>query len=99
YLGLRRLDTSRRLPTAGKPRSSKFDNEEGNDHEQNTVGTHLQSRPRFPQIHTGQTPPEHLLDVELSMGVATRPRDDGKSLLNYDRGPYRSMAGVRDAGV
>ena len=48
-----------------------------------TAGAHVQPKPRPPQIHTGQTPPEHLLDVELPVGIPARPCRNGKSLL-YD---------------
>ena len=51
------------------------------------------------QIHAGQTPPEHLLDVELPVGSASRSRRNGKSLLDDDRSPQRALAELRDAGV
>ena len=40
------------------------------------ASTHLQPKPRLPQIHAWQTPPEHLLDVELPVGSrnVTPPR-------------------------
>ena len=44
--------------------------------------------------YTGQATPEHLLDVELPMGIPARPRGNGKSLLHHDRGPQRIVAGT-----
>ena len=49
----------------------------------------LQPEPHSAQIHAGQTAHEHLLDVELSVGVAARPRGDGQSLLDHDGGSPR----------
>ena len=58
------------------------------------VSTHLQPKPHLPQIHARQTPPEHLLDLELSVGSPARSRGDGKPLLDDDRSPHRALAGL-----
>ena len=63
-------------------------NARGNEHEHVASSTHLQPRSRCPQIHAGQTPHEHLLDVELPVGIPTRPCGDGEPLLNDDRSPH-----------
>ena len=39
-----------------------------NSHEHARASAHLQPEPRSAQIHAGQTPREHLLDLELSVG-------------------------------
>ena len=63
------------------------------------AGTHLQPGPRRAQIHAGQAPLEHLLDLELSVGSATRSGRNGESLLHHDRSPQRVWPSLRDAGV
>ena len=56
------VDTRRCSPSIGP------NDEKGNSHEYAGASTHVQPEPHPAQIHAGQTPPEHLLDVELSVG-------------------------------
>src|SRR5260370_14521191 len=72
---------------------------EGNGHEYTDIRAHLQSIPHPPRIHAWQTPYQHLLDVELSLGVATRHRGDGKPLLHDDRSPHSAVAELRENGM
>ena len=60
----------------------------GNSHERTNFSTHLQPGPHRSQIHARQTPREHLLDVELSVGNQARSRRDGQSLFHDDRSPH-----------
>src|SRR5262245_58089609 len=80
-------------------RSQEKEKREGNSHEYAAASTHVQPKSHRPQIHARQTPPEHLLDVELPMGIPTRSRDDGKPVIHDDRSPYRAVAELRDSGV
>ena len=80
-------------------RPSLAANARGNDHEHIASSPHLQSGSRSPQIHAGQTPHEHLLDVELPVGSAARSCCDGKSILDDDRSPPCAVAELRDAGM
>ena len=48
-------------------------------------------------VHAGQTPGQHLLDLELSVGGQPRSGRHGQSLLDHDRGAPRGLAGLRDA--
>ena len=56
-------------------------------HEYAGASPHVQPESHSAQIHGGQTPPEHLLDLELSVGIAARSRRNGKSILDNDRSP------------
>ena len=91
--GLKALRYLATLTDAAKPRSSESERKET---AMSTLpaGTHLQPEPHLPQIHAGQTPPEHLLDLELSVGIPARSRRNGKSLLDHDRGPHGAVAGL-----
>ena len=99
YFFLPGIKALRYLAALGDAEPSLASNARGNDHEHTAAGTHLQPRSHCPQIHAGQTPHEHLLDVELPMGIPARPCGDGKPLLNDDRSPHRPVAELRDAGV
>ena len=56
-------------------------------------------RAMCPQIHAGQAPLQHLLDLELSVGSQPRHDGDGQSLLDHDRSSPGGLARVRDPGV
>ena len=45
-----------------------------------------------PRKYTRQATPKYLLDVELPVGIAARPRGNGEPLLHHDRGPQRTVA-------
>ena len=63
----------------------------GGSHVSASFRPDLQSGSHSAQIHAGQAAHEHLLDVELPVGVAARPCGDGQSVLDHDRGsPRRS---------
>ena len=51
------------------------------------------------QIHSGQTPSEHLLDVELPVGISARSCGHGESFLYDDRSANRAVAELRDARI
>src|SRR6185437_2640627 len=105
----RHLRPSGAAHTSSSPALPRFDifrllmhrsnGEIGVCHEYAGASAHVQPESYSAQIHGGQTPPEHLLDLELSVGIAARSRRYGKSILDNDRSPERSMAGLRDAGV
>ena len=63
---------------------------------QASARTYNQNHSR-PQIHAGQAAREHLLDVELPVGVAARPHGDGQSVFDHDGSSPRRLAGLRDS--
>src|SRR6516164_11807920 len=68
-------------------------------HEHHTARTHLQPEPRPASAHAGPSAHEHLLDLELSLGIPTRSRRDGQSVLHDDRSAPGDLAELRDPGV
>src|SRR6476661_9556031 len=82
-----------------KRRAPDYNSSARNGHEHANTGAHLQPKSHPSQIHVRQTPPKHLLDMELPVGIAARPRGNGEPLLHDDRGPHRTLAGLRDTGV
>ncbi len=99
YFFLPGITALRYLSTLPDGRLAQVRHEIGNSHEYAGASTHIQPESHSAQIHARQTPPEHLLDLELSVGIAARPRRNGESILDNDRSPQRSMAELRDAGV
>src|SRR4029079_5656975 len=95
----RRFDTSRHSPIPASLGSEIERQRTGNSYEHPGSSAHVQPKSHSPQIHARQAPPEHLLDVELPVGVPAGPRGDGKSLLDDDRSPQRVVAGVSEAQV
>ena len=68
------------------------------------MSTHDRPPRTYNQNHVPRAPHrraahQHLLDMELSLGSATRSGAHGEPLLHDDRGAQRAVAGLRDAGV
>src|SRR3954467_13844358 len=61
-------------------------------HEIKDQSAHLQPGSGPAQIYGRETPVQHLLDVELSVGVAARYHGDGQPVLNDYRSPPCRLA-------
>src|SRR5437016_1960320 len=57
-----------------KRRAPDYHSSVRNGHEYADTRADLQSKPHPPQIYARQTPYQHLLDMELPMGISTRPQ-------------------------
>ena len=60
---------------------------------------HVQPGRGSSSVHAREAAVQHLLDLELPVGIEPRRRRDGQSLLDDDRSAPSGLAGIRDARV